>query len=168
MKKIVLLALAVGFSLNTYAQKIAFIESEFILDKVSSYKMAKEKLDKQSQDWQKEIEGKMKELDILYKKFQSEQALYTEQMKQEKINEVEKKEKEVADLQKQRFGPNGDVFKKRQELIQPIINQMFDEVKKIAESKGYDLVIDKNNGNSIVYNNAKLNISDQVVKAMGY
>jgi len=168
MKKIVLLALAVGFSLNTYAQKIAFIESEFILDKVSSYKMAKEKLDKQSQEWQKEIEGKMKELDILYKKFQSEQALYTEQMKQEKINEVEKKEKEVADLQKQRFGPNGDVFKKRQELIQPIINQMFDEVKKIAESKGYDLVIDKNNGNSIVYNNAKLNISDQVVKAMGY
>jgi outer membrane protein len=168
MKKIVLLALAVGFSLNTYAQKIAFIESEFILDKVSSYKMAKEKLEKQSQDWQKEIEGKMKELDILYKKFQSEQALYTEQMKQEKINEVEKKEKEVADMQKQRFGPNGDVFKKRQELIQPIINQMFDEVKKIAESKGYDLVIDKNNGNSIVYNNAKLNISDQVVKAMGY
>jgi outer membrane protein len=168
MKKIVLFALAVGFSLNTYAQKIAFIESEFILDKVSSYKMAKEKLDKQSQEWQKEIEGKMKELDILYKKFQSEQALYTEQMKQEKINEVEKKEKEVADLQKQRFGPNGDVFKKRQELIQPIINQMFDEVKKIAESKGYDLVIDKNNGNSIVYNNAKLNISDQVVKAMGY
>lgn len=168
MRKIVLLALAVGFSLNTYAQKIAFIESEFILDKVSSYKMAKEKLDKQSQDWQKEIEGKMKELDILYKKFQSEQALYTEQMKQEKINEVEKKEKEVADLQKQRFGPNGDVFKKRQELIQPIINQMFDEVKKIAESKGYDLVIDKNNGNSIVYNNTKLNISDQVVKAMGY
>ena len=168
MKKLVLLALAVGFSLNTYAQKIAFIESEFILDKVSSYKMAKEKLDKQSQDWQKEIEGKMKELDILYKKFQSEQALYTEQMKQEKINEVEKNEKEVADMQKQRFGPNGDVFKKRQELIQPIINQMFDEVKKIAESKGYDLVIDKNNGNSIVYNNAKLNISDQVVKAMGY
>lgn len=168
MKKIVLLVLAVGFSLNTYAQKIAFIESEYILDKVGSYKIAKEKLEKQSQDWQKEIEGKMKELDVLYKKFQSEQALYTEQMKQEKISEVEKKEKEVADLQKQRFGPNGDVFKKRQELIQPIINQMFDEVKKIAESKGFDLVIDKNNGNSIVYNNSKLNISDQVVKAMGY
>jgi outer membrane protein len=168
MKKIVLLVLAVGFTLNTYAQKIAFIESEYILDKVGSYKIAKEKLEKQSQDWQKEIEGKMKELDVLYKKFQSEQALYTEQMKQEKISEVEKKEKEVADMQKQRFGPNGDVFKKRQELIQPIINQMFDEVKKIAESKGFDLVIDKNNGNSIVYNNSKLNISDQVLKAMGY
>lgn len=168
MKKIILLIFAVGLAYNSYAQKIAFIESEYILEKVSSYKMAKEKLDKQSQDWQKEIESKMKELDVLYKKFQSEQALYTEQMKQEKINEVEKKEKEVADLQKQRFGPNGDVFKKRQELIQPIINQMFDEVKKIAESKGFDLVIDKNNGNSIVYNNSKLNISDQVVKAMGY
>jgi outer membrane protein len=89
-------------------------------------------------------------------------------MKQDKIAEVEKKEKEVSEMQKQRFGPNGDVFKKRQELIQPIINQMFDEVKKIAESKGYDLVLDKNNGNSIVYNNSKLNISDQVVKAMGY
>lgn len=168
MKKIIFLILTLGFSLNTYAQKIAFIESEFILDKVSSYKMAKEKLDKQSLDWQKEIEGKMKELDVLYKKFQSEQALYTEQMKQDKIAEVEKKEKEVSEMQKQRFGPNGDVFKKRQELIQPIINQMFDEVKKIAESKGYDLVLDKNNGNSIVYNNSKLNISDQVVKAMGY
>jgi outer membrane protein len=168
MKKIILLVLTLGFTWNTYAQKIAFIESEFILDKVSSYKMAKEKLDKQSLDWQKEIEGKMKELDVLYKKFQSEQALYTEQMKQDKIAEVEKKEKEVSEMQKQRFGPNGDVFKKRQELIQPIINQMFDEVKKIAESKGYDLVVDKNNGNSIVYNNSKLNISDQVVKAMGY
>jgi outer membrane protein len=168
MKKIILLVLTLGFSWSTYAQKIAFIESEFILDKVSSYKIAKEKLDKQSLDWQKEIEGKMKELDVLYKKFQSEQALYTEQMKQDKIAEVEKKEKEVSEMQKQRFGPNGDVFKKRQELIQPIINQMFDEVKKIAESKGYDLVLDKNNGNSIVYNNSKLNISDQVVKAMGY
>ena len=88
-----------------------------------------EKLEKQSQDWQKDIEDRMSELESIYKKFQAEQSLYTTQMKQEKILEIEIKEKEVAALQQKRFGPNGELFKKRQELLQPIMNKMIEEIK---------------------------------------
>jgi Skp family chaperone for outer membrane proteins len=94
--------------------------------------------------------------------------LYTDAIKKQKIDDIEKREREIGELQKQRFGPSGDIFNKRQEMIQPIINQMFDEVKKIAESKSFDMVLDKSNGNAMVYVSSKLNISDQVIKAMGY
>lgn len=166
MKKILLLAVTL-ISISSYSQRIAYIESEYILGKVKAYANANESLDKISQEWQKDIEDKMRELDIQYKKFQAEQSLYTGQMKQDKIKEIEKKESDVADLQKKRFGPNGDLFKKRQELVQPIVTQMYDEVQKIAEAKSFDFVIDKSNGNSIVFSNTKLNISEDVLKAMG-
>lgn len=165
MKKILLLTISL-ISLSAFSQRIAYIESEYILGKVKSYAAANENLDKISQEWQKDIEDKMRDLDLQYKKFQAEQSLYTGQMKQDKIKEIEKKESDISELQKKRFGPNGDLFKKRQELVQPIVTQMFDEVQKIAEAKSFDYVIDKSNGNSIVFSNSKLNISDDVLKAM--
>lgn len=168
MKKLIILLTLFGSIQMSQAQRIAYIESEYILERVTPYKQTKERLEKQSLEWQKEIEKKMKDLDELYKKFQAEQALYTDAIKKQKIDDIEKREREIGELQKQRFGPSGDIFNKRQEMIQPIINQMFDEVKKIAESKSFDMVLDKSNGNAMVYVSSKLNISDQVIKAMGY
>ena len=168
MKKLIILLTLMGSLQMMQAQRIAYIESEYILERVTPYKQSKERLEKQSQEWQKEIEKKMKDLDELYKKFQAEQALYTDAIKKQKIDDIEKREREIGELQKQRFGPSGDIFNKRQEMIQPIINQMFDEVKKIAESKSFDMVLDKSNGNAMVYVSSKLNISDQVIKSMGY
>lgn len=149
------------------AQKIAFVESEYIFSKLKSYQAANEKVEKQSQEWQKDIEDRMSELESIYKKFQAEQSLYTAQMKQEKILEIEAKEKDVASLQQKRFGPNGELFKKRQELLQPIMNRMIDEIQKIAQAKSYDMVLDKSSGNTVLFSNPRLNISEEVIKAMG-
>lgn len=168
MKKI-LFILSFAFSSSFLsAQRIAFVESEYIFTKVKTYAVANENLEKISQEWQKDIENRMADLDAQYKKFQAEQSLYTAQMKQEKIQEIETKEKDVAALQQKRFGPNGELFKKRQEMLQPIMTRMMDEIQKIAQAKSFDLVIDKSSGNTILFSNPKLNISDEVIKAMGY
>lgn len=168
MKKIFLIAIACFLSSVSFSQRVAFIESEYILSKVKTYAAANENVEKISQDWQKEIQDKMSNLEQQYKKFQAEQSLYTAQMKQDKMREIESSEKEVASLQQKRFGPNGDLFKKRQELLQPITNKMLEEIQKISEKKSFDLVLDKSSGGSIVFSNPKLNISEDVIKAMGY
>lgn len=167
MKKIFLIAVFTVSIIAINAQKVAIVESEYIFSKLKSYQAANEKVEKQSQEWQKDIEDRMSELESIYKKFQAEQSLFTAQMKQEKILEIEAKEKEVASLQQKRFGPNGELFKKRQELLQPIMARMIEEIQKIAQAKSYDLVIDKSSGNTILFSNPRLNISEEVIKAMG-
>lgn len=167
MNKSILLLITAILCLSIQAQKLAYVESEYIFSKLKSYIAANEKVEKQSQEWQKDIEDRMSELESIYKKFQAEQSLFTAQMKQEKILEIEAKEKEVASLQQKRFGPNGELFKKRQELLQPIMNRMVEEIQKIAQSKSYDLVLDKSSGNTILYSNPRFNISEEVIKAMG-
>ncbi|MFY7860690.1 MAG: OmpH family outer membrane protein [Chitinophagales bacterium] len=167
MKKIIL-SLITMIALGASAQKVAFIESEYIFGKVKTYAQAQENIEKISQEWHKDIEDRMSLLDQQYKKFQAEQSLFTSQMRQEKIQEIETKEKEIASLQQKRFGPNGDLFKKRQELLQPITNRMLDEVQKIAQSKNYDMVLDKSVGGVLVYANSRTNISDDIIKAMGF
>ena len=167
MNKILLTIVLVFSGIAINAQKVAIVESEYIFSKLKSYQAANEKVEKQSQEWQKDIEDRMSELESIYKKFQAEQSLFTAQMKQEKILEIEAKEKEVASLQQKRFGPNGELFKKRQELLQPIMTRMIEEVQKIAQAKSYDLVIDKSSGNTVLFSNPRLNISEEVIKAMG-
>ena len=167
MNKILLIIVLVFSGIAIKAQKVAIVESEYIFSKLKSYQAANEKVEKQSQEWQKDIEDRMSELESIYKKFQAEQSLFTAQMKQEKILEIEAKEKEVASLQQKRFGPNGDLFKKRQELLQPIMTRMIEEIQKIAQAKSYDLVIDKSSGNTVLFSNPRLNISEEVIKAMG-
>ena len=167
MNKILLIIVLVFSGIAIKAQKVAIVESEYIFSKLKSYQAANEKVEKQSQEWQKDIEDRMSELESIYKKFQAEQSLFTAQMKQEKILEIEAKEKEVASLQQKRFGPNGELFKKRQELLQPIMTRMIEEIQKIAQAKSYDLVIDKSSGNTVLFSNPRLNISEEVIKAMG-
>lgn len=167
MNKLIIVFVFVTTLSTLNAQKVAFVESEYIFSKLKSYASANEKLEKQSQEWQKDIENRMSELEAQYKKFQAEQSLYTAEMKQEKILEIEAKEKEVASIQQKRFGPSGELFKKRQELLQPIMNRMIEEIQKIAQSKSYELVIDKSSGNTILFSSPRLNISEEVIKAMG-
>ena len=167
MNKILLIIVLAFSGIAIKAQKVAIVESEYIFSKLKSYQAANEKVEKQSQEWQKDIEDRMSELESIYKKFQAEQSLFTAQMKQEKILEIEAKEKEVASLQQKRFGPNGELFKKRQELLQPIMARMIEEIQKIAQVKSYDLVIDKSSGNTVLFSNPRLNISEEVIKAMG-
>lgn len=168
MKKIIITIAIFAMSVFVYAQKYAYVDTEYILDNISEYKEAQKKLDAVSADWQKEIQKKYEEIDGMYKQYQAEQVLLTEEMKKKRENEIVAKEKSAKELQKQRFGYEGDLFKKRQELVKPIQDKVYDAIKKMAEAKAYDFVFDKSAGVAMLYSNPKLDKSDEILKDMGY
>ena len=133
MKRIVslfsIIFLATGLGL---AQKYAFVDTEYILDRIPSYKAAQDQLDKMAQDWQEEIETMYEDIEKMYKDFQAEKVLLTEEMKTKKEEEIITREKEVKDLQQKYFGSDGSLFDKRQELIKPIQDEVYRAVKEIA------------------------------------
>jgi outer membrane protein len=169
MKKYFLLLIAlVAISFSSNAQKFAYVDSEYILGNITEYNEAQTKLDDISKGWQKEIETKYKEIDQMYKNYQQEQVLLTEEMKQNRQKEIEDKEKSAKELQKKYFGFEGELFKKRQELVKPIQDKVYDAIAKVATTKAYDFVFDKSSGAVMLYTNAKFDISDDVVKQLGY
>lgn len=167
MKKLSILVAALLIAAGSYAQKFAYVDMEYMLGKMPSYTEAQKQLDKIAEGWQKEVEAKMKNVDNLYKQFQAEQVLMTEAMKQQKIKEIETKEKEVKEFQKAKFGPNGELFKKRQELIKPIQDKIYNEIQKFAVAKGFDLILDRSSGPTMLYANEKLNKSDEILSSLG-
>jgi outer membrane protein len=169
MKKLVIaFALLLGSATLSIAQKFAYVDTEYILAKIPQYKEAQTELDKLSVQWQKEIEAKYAEIDKLYKAYQAEQILLTEEMKKKRESEIITREKEAKDLQKQKFGVDGELFKKRQDLVKPIQDKVYNEIKKIAESKTYAVVFDKSSDLTILYTSPKYDISDEVLEALGY
>ena len=154
-------------SVSTYAQKFAYVDMEYVLGKLPQYADAQKQLDKVADGWQKDVESRMKAVDDMYKQFQAEQVLMTDPMKQQKIKEIEGKEKEVKEYQKSKFGPNGELFKKRQELIKPIQDKIYDEVQKYAIAKGYDFVFDRSSGPTMLYASDRYNKSDDILSALG-
>ena len=171
MKKlgfIIALALIFVTKSTTFAQKFAFVNSEYILDNVPEYKTAQDQLDQLSAQWQKEIEIKYAEIDKMYKSYQAEQILLTEDMKKRREEEIVNKEKEVKDFQKQKFGMDGDLFKKKQELVKPIQDKVYNAVKKLATEQSYAMIFDKSSDLIMLFANPKYDKSDEVLQAMGY
>ncbi|MFN8153906.1 MAG: OmpH family outer membrane protein [Bacteroidia bacterium] len=150
------------------AQKYAYIDSQYILDNISEYKAAMQQLDQLSIAWQKEIEAKYAVIDKLYKDYQAEQILLTEEMRRKREQEITTKEKEVKEFQKQKFGYEGELFKKKQELIKPIQDKIYNAVKKIATEQAYAVIFDKSGDLVMLYTNPKYDKSDDVLEAMGY
>ena len=168
MKKgLLILAALIMVSAASYAQKFCFVDMEYILGKIPQYADAQKELDKTSQGFQKDIEAKRKAVDDMFKQYQSEQVLMTDQMKQQKMKEIETAEKEVKDLQKKKFGPDGELFQKRKDLIKPIQDKVYDEIQKYAQAKSYDYIFDKSSGPSMLYASEKLNKSDDILFNMG-
>ena len=168
MKKVLfMLAAFVLMGTASQAQKFCYVDMELILSKIPAYTDAQRDLDKISQGFQKEIETKRKAVDDMFKQYQSEQVLMTDQIKQQKMKEIEAAEKEVKDLQKKKFGPDGELFSKRKELVKPIQDKVYDEIQKYAQAKGYDFVFDKSSGPSMLYAADKLNKSDDILFNMG-
>ena len=167
MKKLIIAVAVLLFTTTTYAQKFVFVDMEYILGKMPAYTEAQKQLDKVADDWQKEVTAKMKGVDDMYKQFQAEQVLMTEPMKQQKIKEIETKEKEVKDYQKAKFGPSGDLFKKRQELVKPIQDKIYNEVQKYAIAKGLDFIFDRSSGPTMLYAGDRFNKSDDILAALG-
>jgi outer membrane protein len=168
MKKLFFTFLFAAGALVASAQRFAYVDTEYILDNVPEYKTAQTSLDDISKGWQSEIETKLKEVDQMYRNYQKEQVLLTEEMRQQRQKQIEDKEKAAKDLQKQRFGFEGDLFKKRQELVKPIQDKVFDAVQKVAVAKGYDVIFDKSSGVTMLYAASKMDVSDDVLKQLGY
>lgn len=169
MKTILIsIALIIAVSTATIAQKFAFVDTEYILKNIPSYATAQDKLDQISIEWQKEIEGYYSEIDKMYKDFQAEKVLLTEEMKIKREDAIIAKEKEVKELQKKYFGQEGELYKKRQELVKPIQDDVFNAVKDIATEGGYAAIFDTSNGANMLFTDPKFDRSDEVLKKLGY
>jgi outer membrane protein len=150
------------------AAKFGYVDTDYILSQIPEFKAAQSELDKMSIQWQKEIEGKFAEIDKLYKAYQADAILLTDDMKKKRENEIVNKEKETKDLQKQRFGVDGELFKKRQELVKPLQDKVYNAIKVVAEKNGLGFVLDKSGQVSILYANSKYDKSDDVLVQLGY
>ncbi|HNY06905.1 MAG TPA: OmpH family outer membrane protein [Bacteroidales bacterium] len=169
MKKIFLTAIilftATAFS---FAQKFAFVDTEYILKNIPEYNDAQAQLDELSVQWQKEIEAKFTEIDKMYKDFQAEVMLLPADAKQKKEDAIVAKEKEAKDLQKKRFGKDGDLSKKREELVKPLQEKIYNAIEELSTDGGYAVIFDKSGSLTMLYSNPKYDLSDNVLDKMGY
>lgn len=166
MKQIILILLAVVFTLQLQAQRYAVIDTRYILNKLPEYEEAQKKLDAFSIQWQKEIDDRQMALDQLYRNFEAERVMLSEELLKKREDDLFNREKELRDLQKKRFGFEGDLFKRRQELVKPIQDRVYNAVQKIAVARQYDLILDKSEGITIIFADPKLDRSDDVLKEL--
>lgn len=168
MKRLLIAVLLSVAAVCTYAQKYACVDTEYILNNVPEYKQAQKELEEVSLQWQKEVEAKFQAVDKLYKAFQAEAVLLPADLKTQKENEIIAAEKEAKNIQKQRFGNEGDLAKKRSELVKPIQDRIYNAIEKVAAEKNYSIVFDKSGGATILYVDSKTDISELVLVELGY
>jgi len=168
MKKILLL-LAISFlTLSIQAQKFAYVDTDYILNKIPDFKQAQDKLDGLSADWQKEIENKYADVEQMYRAYQQEQVLLTDDMKEKREDAIIKKETDAKNLQKKYFGTEGNLYLKRQELIKPIQDKIYDAIQQLANDNKYAIVFDSSSDLIMLYKNNNYDKSDKVLDLMGY
>ena len=131
------------------------------------YKTAQQQLDEIAANWQKDIDARQAELDNMYKSYEAEQVMLSDDLKKKREDQLFNKEKDLRDLQRKRFGFEGDLFKKRQELVKPIQDKVYNAVQKMAVQRGYDFVLDKSEGITIIFADPKLDKSEDVLKELG-
>jgi outer membrane protein len=169
MKKILLLSgLLLALSANSYAQKFALIDMEYILKNISTYETANEQLDVLSKRWQAEVDKAQQEIQNLYKTYQSEQVFLSAEQKTTRENAIVEKEKAVQELRRQYFGPEGELFKRRETLVKPIQDEIYNAVKEISNTKGYQLILDRASATSVIFASPKIDISNEVLAKLGY
>ena len=157
-----------AFSFSASAQKFALVDMEYILKNIPAYEMANEQLNQVSLRWQKEVDDLAKEAQTLYKNFQSDMVFLTDEQKKAKEEEIVAKEKEVTELRYKYFGPEGELFKKRQSLIKPIQDDIYEAVKKVSEERGYQVIFDRASSESIIFASPRIDISNEVLAKLGY
>ena len=167
MKKLFFIACILSFGFLAQAQRYAIIDTKYILDKMPDYKLAQKNLDDVAANWQKEIDGLQQELDKMYKDYDAEQVMLTEDLRKKREDQLFVKEKNLRDLQRNRFGFEGDLFKRRQEFIKPIQDKVYNAVQKLAVQRGYDFILDKSEGITVIFADPKLEKSEDVLKELG-
>ena len=154
-------------AMTGFCQKYAYINSEYILSKMSEYKEAQAELDRVAVMWQKEIEAKFAAIDSMYKKYQVEAITLPEKMKKNREDAIIAAEQAAKNLQKKRFGTDGDLFKKREELVKPIQDRVFTAIQEYAKDRGFAFVFDVAGDMTIVYADPKWDINDQIMQKLG-
>lgn len=150
------------------AQKFALIDMEYILKNIPAYERANEQLNQVSKRWQGEVEAVALEAQTLYKNYQSEAVFLSEEQKTKKEEAIVAKEKEASELKRKYFAPDGELYKKRESLIAPIQDEIYNAVKEVSEAKGYSLILDRASDASIIFASPRIDISNEVLSKLGY
>ena len=167
-KSLVLLVLLLSGLCVSAQQKFAYVNSEYILKHMPEYRSAQKQLDELSATWQAEADKKYEEIDNLYKSYHAEQVLLTEEMRKKREDEIVNKEKLVKEFQKIKFGYDGELSKKRTELIKPVQDKVFDAIQKYSDENSYGIIFDKASGLTMLYASPKLDKSDEIVVKLGH
>lgn len=168
MKKILFTVLFAVMAITASAQKFALMDMEYVLKNIPAYERANEQLNQVSKKWQAEVEALNTEASTMYKNYQNEMVFLSQEQKKAKQEEIMKKEKEASDLKRKYFGPEGELFKKRESLMSPIQEEIYNAVKEVSELRGYSLVIDRASDTGIIYGSPKIDISNEVLQKLGY
>lgn len=167
-KPIVIFISFLLLSAGTYAQKFAYVDTDYILNNIPEFNQAQDKLDEISKEWQEEVEAIYAEVDKMYRDYQTQEVLLTDEMKKKREDAIITKERSAKDLQKKRFGPNGDLYAKRQELIKPLQDKVYDAIQKLAANSKYAVIFDSSSDLIMLYSNPNLDKSDKILENMGY
>jgi outer membrane protein len=165
MKKIAFLLLFVAFSsVSVFAQKVAYVDMDKIMSSIPDYELAQRQLEELSETWRQEIAKEYGKVETMYKDFQAREVLMSDEMRKQKEEEIVKKEKEVREMQKQKFGPNGELFQKRKALIQPIQEKVYKAIEKYAKERRFDFILTAPDGNTVIYAKSDKDVTDDVIK----
>ena len=169
MKKVIVaLTLVALCAATTFAQRICYVDANKILERVPEYKTAQDQLDQTAEKWKQDIAAEYAKVDEMYKKYTADEVLLDERARKQREEEITAKEKQVRELQKQKFGPDGQLNKKRQELVKPIQDRVYAAIEQYANEKGFDFVFDKASTSGMLFANPKFDKTDDVVKKLGY
>ena len=168
MKRFIFGIVFVLVAIQGFSQKYAYVDTDYILSNIPAYKAAQDKLDEISLEWQKELEREYKIVEKMHSDFQTEKILLTRTMIKQRENEIASKEGEVKSLQNRFFGPGGELFNKRMELIKPIQDEVYEVIQEIAESGKYAIIFDTASGATILYTDPRYDKSDEVLEKLGY
>lgn len=167
-KTLITLAAVIITALTASAQKFALVDMEYVLSNLPAYEMANEQLNQVSQRWQKEVEAKSAEAETMYKNYQAQMVFLTDEQKKQNEEAIVAKEKEAMELRNKYFGPDGELYKKRQSLMQPIQEDIYNAVKAVAEQRGYQCIFDRASSSDIIFASPRIDISNEVLERLGY
>lgn len=168
MKKLLLTGLMTVAALSLSAQKFALVDMEYVLKNIPAYERANEQLNQVSKKWQAEVEALNTEATTMYKNYQNEVVFLSQEQKKARQEQIMQKEKAASDLKRKYFGPEGELFKKRESLMAPIQEEIYNAVKEISELRGYSLVVDRASNSGIIFGSPKIDISNEVLQKLGY
>jgi len=168
MKKILLILVIIFSAFSMNAQKFALVDMDYILKNIPSYESANDQLNQLSARWQKEVEAKLIEIQTMYKNYNTELVFLSAEMQNKRIEEIRAAENEANALKRKYFGPEGELFKKREALVKPIQDEIYIAVQELCNSKGYQLILDKKSSSGIIFASPKIDISDEVLQKLGY